>query len=338
MTKKEQAERANIVKKMLKSAGDDVGTRTLAGRLVKDFPDYFTSLELARRIIRYHRGANGVVSRKKLTDKSMVRKPQLPGTCMPPKSKSSVPKDWVDNKPGKWGILGDIHAPFHDVKAVEAAVAGMHKRGANQLYMNGDIVDLYHFSKWFSDPIFGRAEEHWQVQIQMLEWLTSQFDRVVYKMGNHEHRYMNFLGSKAAELMGIPTLGFNEVMRLPDIGITEVVAQNQLAYLGKCPILHGHELAKGFTAPVNPARGAFLKVKDSVTINHHHRSSTHRERTGLKGKMILCRSIGCLCQLSAPYQRATNWDHGFGVIEVDSRKDFEFSNFTMDEFYDAYRV
>ena len=37
-------------------------------------------------------------------------------------------------------------------------------------------------------------------------------------------------------------------------------------------VFHGHELPKDLTNAVNPARGAFLRMTDTVLIGHHHRS------------------------------------------------------------------
>lgn len=340
MTVREKQERIRIAKNLLKNSTHDVGSRTLAKQLLSDHPHLWNNLESARGTIRVLRGAQGPVHLKFTMKKSpeTIRPKRKPGDCAPPKSRQAVPKPWRDNTVGNWGVISDVHAPFHDHKALEAAVRNLHKRNCGLLFMNGDIVDLFHFSRWFSDPIYGSPKEHYHQQLAVLDWISSHFDRVVYKLGNHEKRYKDWLGTRAREVADLPPFEFNEFLCLKDYNIHEVLLENQIAYLGKCPVLHGHELAKGFVAPVNPARGAYLKVRDSVVIGHHHRSSTHQERTGIGGKIVICRSVGCLCQLQATYQLATNWNHGYAIVEVDSSKNYEFSNFALDDTYREYRA
>jgi len=44
-------------------------------------------------------------------------------------------------------------------------------------------------------------------------------------------------------------------------------------------VAHGHHIFKGIFSPVSPARGAFMKAKQSIIVGHLHRASHHPEIT-----------------------------------------------------------
>jgi hypothetical protein len=96
--------------------------------------------------------------------------------------------------------------------------------------------------------------------------------------------------------------------------------------VGKLPVFHGHELPKGLVNAVNPARGAFLRMIESVIIGHHHRSSSHVEYNW-KHEPINCWSVACLCDLTPEYARINKWNLGHAIIEVESDDNFSVHNF-----------
>ena len=56
-----------------------------------------------------------------------------------------------------------------------------------------------------------------------------------------------------------------------------IIRNKRILLAGKLNIIHGHELARGLTDPVNPARGFYNKAKNNVIGGHHHRTSEHPE-------------------------------------------------------------
>jgi hypothetical protein len=94
--------------------------------------------------------------------------------------------------------------------------------------------------------------------------------------------------------------------------------------------LHGHELQKGISAPVNPARGAFLRAKSSLLIGHHHQTSTHHENN-LKRDQIVCYSIGCHCTLTPEYNPFgyTRQNHGGAIVEILKGGNFKVNNYRI---------
>ncbi len=90
--------------------------------------------------------------------------------------------------------------------------------------------------------------------------------------------------------------------------------------------IHGHEYVGGISAPVNPARGLFLKAKVSTFQGHNHQTSEHTEPT-LTGKMVTTWSLGCLSELHPAYMPLNKWNHGFAEVDLDPNgEDFEFNN------------
>ena len=99
-----------------------------------------------------------------------------------------------------------------------------------------------------------------------------------------------------------------------------------LRRLGKLPVYHGHELPQGMSSPVNPARGLWMRVQESLICGHWHRTSEHTESTGLEKRLSSCWSLGCLCDLSPDYAIVNRWNHGFAVVDVEADGNYEVHN------------
>jgi predicted phosphodiesterase len=251
----------------------------------------------------------------------------------------STAKPWVPfsiQGPCKVGILSDIHFPKHDERALANAVTHIKSHGKiDWLILNGDIADAEEFGSWAKSPKAIKTEDSVQCVRDGLLWLVDQFkgSRVVYKFGNHEERLDRYCWSRAPELVGMPhitwegllTVGSN-LKPVKELECIEWVKDQRPIMLGKLPIMHGHELPKGLVNAVNPARGAFLRMIDTVLIGHHHRSSSHVEYNW-KHEPINCWSSGCLCDLTPEYARINKWNHGHTVIDVAKNGSFSVSNY-----------
>ena len=308
--------------------------RTLGRELRQQWPELFPNIEAARQWVLRTFGRSG---RPRKETKSLHRPPREAGYI--PESVRAVPEDIEFREPHKWMVLGDIHAPFHDAAALETMLEAAREAGCDALYLNGDVADNFHFSRHFKKPLFGSVKEHIGVTIQVLAAVCEGWDRVIYKYGNHDDWYERWLARQDdPDLIQATCRTFPEIFQFEEIGIRETVLENQLALIGKLPILHGHEMQRGFVAPINPARGAFLRIKDTVAINHYHRTSLHIERTGIEGKLVACRSLGCACQLRASYSPMTNWNHGFATVEVRKDGTYTFENFGLDHEYNVFQT
>lgn len=316
----------------------ELPTLTLARLIYERRPQYFPNLQAARHAVRYVRGNNGAKARRIATanHKSLFRPPGKAGFVWTPPE--SIAKEWTSfilDTP-KNLIISDLHIPFHDPAALEVAVARGVKWQPDCLLINGDFGDFYSISRFDKDPTVSHLRDEIDAMRQGLGWLRQKFPkaRIVYKLGNHDEWWEAYLCRKAPELVGLNCTKLENILTedigdgTGEIGGIEFVKDQRRIMLGKLPVLHGHELGKGFAPPVNPARGAFLKAIDHILVGHHHQYSTHQSKT-IMGKIIVTFSTGCLCQMNPKFARVNQWAHGFAEVEVSKGHAFEVRNWRI---------
>jgi predicted phosphodiesterase len=304
-------------------------TRTLARRIAKEFG---VTLEQARSALRDVRGANGANRRKHASVKRSRGKagwkPDNPKKSMP-ESKAEKWTPHVIRDPSSVLILSDIHVPFHDECAVNAAIEFGAKRKPKTVLLNGDTCDFYTISRWIKDPRKRDMKAELAACRQMLEWIRDKFPAsdVIFKKGNHEDRWDHWLWNHAPEIADCDEMLLETWLKFDELGIV-MVEDERPVMAGKLPIFHGHELPKGLTSPVNMARGAFLRMLDVVLVGHGHRSSSHTEASWTH-REITCWSTGCLCDMSPKYARINKWNHGFAFAEADKSGSFNVENLRL---------
>jgi predicted phosphodiesterase len=303
----------------------DAPNRTLARMLNATNPKVFPNIEATRDMIRLLRGAHGVKHRAEQRSVERLKPLGWQQAIIPPTaSKKRTPL--VLSGPIKLGVFSDLHIPYHNPQAVEAAIGHMKKAKCDTLLINGDLGDFYACSRHEKDPRRRLADELDSIR-QFLFWLRSQFpeQRILYKIGNHETNLERYLMREAPVLLGVPDFTIRDVLKLDSFKI-EVVESLQLIQAGKLSIYHGHELPQGISSPVNPARGLWMRVQETILCGHWHRTSEHTETTGISRKVSSCWSVGCLCDLSPDYAIVNRWNHGFAIVDIDKDGSFEVHN------------
>lgn len=303
-------------------------SKTLARRLYDENKERFSNLEAARSSLRRVRGNIGVHNRQHNPDKSTMRANGKSGwtpECPPSQAEPWTP--FVLDTPCRVLSLSDAHVPYHEPKAIEAAVEYARKNfKPDVVLINGDWCDFYSVSRWDKDPKRRNFVSELGVCEESLRWLRGRFPkaRIVFKYGNHEERYTKFIWNKAPELWGLDACRIENILHLDSMGI-EIVDDQRPVMAGKLPVLHGHELPKGLTNPVNMARGAFLRTNHTVLVGHGHRTSGHAE-SDMFGSEIFCWSQGCLCDMNPEYARINRWNRGFAEIDVSRDGSFDVKN------------
>ena len=302
----------------------DHPARSIARRLVGAANGAIT-LESARSRVRALLGQHGDVKRKRTTGLERPAREPGQGVAMPA-SKAGPWEPYDPQLPGLWGVLSDIHVPYHSEVALKAAVEHLKSQKIVGLLLNGDIADFYSISRYVKNPAnrdFG--DELAQVR-QLLKWLRQEFPgvRMVYKQGNHEERYQHWLWQHAAELSLQPEMSLGVWLHCNILDI-HMVGDQLPVMLGKLPVLHGHEKGKGMSAPVNQARGAFLRLHHTVLEGHGHRTSGHCE-PDMWGEEVFCWSTGCLADLRPEYARLNKYNHGFATVDVHEDGSFDVMN------------
>jgi predicted phosphodiesterase len=316
-----------IVKRLVK-AHPDHPARGIARMVVKETRNAIT-LEAARRRVRGFFGTAGVRARKEYKDKT-PREPRQAGVIyrMPP----SIAEPWtpyVLEATGRVGILSDVHIPYHSEMAVMAAVSHLKKARIEALLLNGDVCDFYSISRHMKDPKQRDFSDELSACREFLGWLRQQFKGIpiVFKLGNHEERFQHFIWQHAPELSREKHMSLQAWLHIRDHGI-EMVEDKRPVMLGKLPVLHGHELPNGVAAPVNPARGAFMRTLHTVLVGHSHRTSTHTE-SNMWHEETACFSTGCLCDMTPEYARINRWNHGFAMATVEGDGEFGIENYRI---------
>lgn len=302
----------------------DHPARSIARRLV-DAANGAITLETARSRVRGLLGQQGDRKRRKTTGLERPARSPGQGVAMPV-SKAAPWEPYDPKVVGLWGVLSDIHVPYHSEVALKAAVEHLKSQKIVGLLLNGDIADFYSISRYVKNPAnrdFG--DELAQVR-QLLKWLRQEFPgvRMVYKQGNHEERYQHWLWQHAAELSLQPEMSLDVWLHCNILDI-HMVGDQLPVMLGKLPVLHGHEKGKGMSAPVNQARGAFLRLHHTVLEGHGHRTSGHCE-PDMWGNEVFCWSTGCLADLRPEYARLNKYNHGFATVDVHEDGSFDVMN------------
>ena len=227
-------------------------------------------------------------------------------------------------------LISDIHIPYHDIDAITLAIEYGIKEKVNTIFINGDLIDNHQVSRFESDPKKRSVKQEFDATKAFLVSLRSAFpDAQIYWLkGNHCIRWEKFLLMKVREIWDDPYFTLEERLRLNEERII-MIDDKTLVKAGKLSITHGHHVFKGVFSPVNPARGAFLRAKQSVIVGHLHRASYHPE-VDLDGKVIGCWSTGCLCELKPDYSPlVSNSQHGFAHILVESNGDYTVKNYQI---------
>ena len=307
----------------------DTPSRTLAKKLYDENKERFKDLDAARSSIRFARGNYGKPIRLATAPRANGKAGWKPA-CPPSSAEPWLP--FVLETPCRVLSLSDIHCPYHEQRAVEAAVKFGKKLKPDVLILNGDIADFYRVSRWQQDPKMRDLKYEMEIVKELLSWLRGQFPKakIIYKLGNHEERWNHYIWNKCVELWNMEALQLHNVLDFEKFGIQRV--DDQPIMVGRLPVLHGHELPRGMASPVNQARGAFLRTLHTLLVAHGHRTSTHCE-PDMFGRETTTWSQGALCDLTPKFARISKWNWGFSSIEADSAGDFNLSNYRISADY-----
>jgi predicted phosphodiesterase len=316
------------IAKRLAQLHPDAPARTLARRLVKEANGAIT-LHQARMRIQRQFGVHGKKHRKGIKPVA-PRAPRRSGEILPmPKSMAETWTPHRMNVVGNVGILSDVHVPYHSEIAVAAAVGFLKDQELSALLLNGDIADFYAISRYMKDPKQRDFKGELEAVRDFLAYLRQEFPDIpiVYKTGNHEERFSHWLFQHAAEICDDHRMSLTAWLDLIKHDI-ELVEDKRPVLLGKLPVLHGHELPSGMAAPVNVARGAFMKTLSTVMVGHSHRTSNHSE-SDMWHKETGCWSTGCLCDLRPEYARINRWNWGFAMVAIHKGGAFDVHNYRV---------
>ena len=303
--------------------GWEMPTLKLARIMRRDEHLTFKNVEDARTTLRRIEGKVGI--RNKISPEAPLNdRPRNPYKL--PASDETEFEPFMIKGHKRIAIFSDIHVPYHNIDSITAALNFCKKDKPDALLLNGDTIDCHKLSRYTKDP----KKRNFKLELDTFKSMFEIFEKqlkckIYFKIGNHEERYEHFLQEKAGELIGVEEFEFENIIKARARGI-EIIGDKRPMKLNGLWGIHGHEYVGGISAPVNPARGLFLKSKVSCFQGHNHQTSEHTEPT-LSGKMVTTWSLGCMSELHPAYMPLNKWNHGFAMVDLaDNGEDFEFRN------------
>jgi predicted phosphodiesterase len=312
--------KADLAREFRNVNGMKMPTLKAARILHKANPLSFKNPEDARTVLR---SIEGKGSSAKVSHPTEER-PRNPYNL--PQSDEAVYTPYKITGCKRIGILSDIHVPYHNIESLTAAITYLKKEKIDGLLLNGDTIDCHRLSRFIKDP----KKRNFKLELDTFKALFEVFEKqfncpIFFKVGNHEERYEHFLQEKAGELVGVEEFEFENIIKARARGI-HIIDEKRVMNLNGLNGIHGHEYIGGIAAPVNVARGLYLRGKVSAFQGHNHATSEHSE-TDMNGKIVTTWSIGCLSELHPAYMPLNRWNHGFALVDLDANgEDYEFRN------------
>ena len=317
--------KSEVARSYRDSYGMDMPSHKLARIMYAENNLLFKDVENARSFLRYIEGKFGKKQQSKINKTEYYMKEKRP--INPYKFPDSDEANFTPYKikgHKRILILSDIHVPYHSIEALTAAFNFAKKEKPDAILLNGDTIDCHRLSRFVKDPKKRNFALELDTFKELFAIIKKTFNcKIYFKVGNHEERYEHFLMEKASELAGIEEFEFANILKARAEGI-EIIDNKRPMQIGHLWGIHGHEYVGGISAPVNPARGLFLRSKVSCFQGHNHQTSEHTEPT-LAGKMVTTFSIGCLSELHPQYMPLNKWNHGFAIVDM-AGDEFEFRN------------
>lgn len=307
---------SNLVVEYLKRF-PSASKHAIARKLKKDNPLVFGSLETIRYMIRYYTGSVGNKHKGK-TPENKVKFNTAFSYDNPFGLPDSDERKWepyvMPTAANNILILSDVHMPYHNIKALTAAINYGKEQKVNAVILNGDVMDCYAISSFVKDPRARRFSE----EIEMTRDFLKNIQKVLraklfFKLGNHEERWQRFLRVNAPAICDMDEFRLKVILNCEILGV-ELIEDKRIIKAGHLNIMHGHEFGKVSSA-VNPARSYYLKTKQNVICGHLHQASEHTE-PNLSGELATAFSTGCLCELHPEYAPINRWSHGFAHVHI----------------------
>jgi predicted phosphodiesterase len=302
-------------------------TLTLSRKLFKENNLIYNDVEDARSSIRVSRGQNGdrnrIATRHKAEDLKYNYNPfKLPESQAEDRQPYVLPVGCNNIL-----VISDLHIPYHNVPAITAAFQYGQNKNVNTVFINGDLVDFCLISRFEKNPKKRSVKYELDATRAVLDSIREAFptQSIYFIKGNHDIRLEAYLRVKAPEILDMDEFQLESLLQLNKYQI-KIIDDNILVKAGMLSITHGHHVMRGFFAPVNSARGLYMKAKQSTIIGHVHKVSEHTE-TNMDGEMTTTWSTGCLCELKPDYSPlVSNYSHGFAHVVVHPDKTFSVTN------------
>ncbi len=213
-------------------------------------------------------------------------------------------------------ILGDIHFPFHNKKALkEVMYAIKHERPSNVIQI-GDLFDQYSFSRFTRKNITLPQQELKEAR-DLSRRLWSDVQKAVPRaslyqiLGNHDIRLIKRAEERLPEAQTLVKESLMELYRFK--GVTTIEDDREILKIGDVSFHHG------FLSQLGAHRDKFLT---NTVVGHSHTGGVSFRQ--IHGKTLWELNVGFLAdETSEPLKynpsRSSKWTLGFGLITYRGR-------------------
>src|SRR5687768_17608078 len=226
MTKAQLA--VDLIKEKSGKDGKCTLSKKALGKILHQrYPADFQTDERGRKAILDVTGTNGDLARKQ----KKIRI-EWKGLSLPEPEKNDYSKFLIKEK--RIGILSDIHFPYYDKEALNAAIAYLKKWKPDCILLNGDIIDCYHGSDYIRDP----RQRSFQYELDMLRSFIQQLrkiwpsQKIIYKIGNQEERWERTILTRVPQFVDLRLFTMESVLNVTDLGVT-VISNKRIIKAGK---------------------------------------------------------------------------------------------------------
>ena len=211
-------------------------------------------------------------------------------------------------------VLADLHIPYQDDAAVEAALAWGEKYRPSIITLLGDTIDFYKISTFVKNPKKKSIKEEIIATRKFLINLRLRFPdaRIIYYQGNHEERMDKYIMQNAGEIYDLLEGLIEEKLSLRSLKIEYVQDPFRI---GKLWHLHGHEKMSGSYNPEYVCNVMFNYIYDHFICGHFHRNQTKPFRQ-IDGGSFWGGALGYLAG-DMDYARLHKWQQGVSLVQYE---------------------
>lgn len=229
-------------------------------------------------------------------------------------------------------VLSDIHIPFQDDLAVDAALNYADQFQPDIITLLGDTIDFYKISRFVKSPKKKSVSGEIKQTRGFLSDLRKRFPnaRIIFYKGNHEDRMDTYIMSNASEIYDL----VQDLLEVK-LGLRELNIEYQAEpfAIGKLWHLHGHEKPGGSYNPEYVCNVMWKHVHDHFVVGHFHRNQQKTFKR-IDGSTFSTASVGYLAG-EMDYARLNAWSQGFYCVTYgkDGRFRGELKNINAGEVY-----
>lgn len=209
-------------------------------------------------------------------------------------------------------ILSDIHIPYQDKAALEAALSFGDEFRPTIITLLGDVIDFYQISRFIKSPAKRGVSYEIRLVREFLADLRKRFPNaeIRYLAGNHEARWETYVMSQAKEIYDL----VNDLLAIK-LGFSEygIDYSTEFFRIGKLWHLHGHEKGMGQYNPENICNVMFNFVLDSFVCGHYHRGQDKIYKR-IDQTIFSGTALGYLAG-EMDYAILNKWTQGFATVE-----------------------